>query len=144
MNQKQCRVCGILQSIENFHRNPSMADGRFNSCRTCRSLAERNRYQANPERIRARVRTYRADNVNAVRARDRLRGFRIYDRQKVAARRYVRDALSKGILVRQPCEVCGESHTDAHHPDYDQPLTVQWLCRRHHGVVHQRISRAPF
>ena len=45
-------------------------------------------------------------------------------------------ALKTGTLVRQPCLVCGETKSDAHHPDYDKPLEVEWLCRFHHSAVH--------
>lgn len=46
-------------------------------------------------------------------------------------------ALKRGILVREPCEVCGEANVDAHHDDYDRPLRVRWLCRKHHKAEHR-------
>ncbi|TGR05495.1 hypothetical protein EN833_23370 [Mesorhizobium sp. M4B.F.Ca.ET.190.01.1.1] len=50
-------------------------------------------------------------------------------------------ALRKGILVKQPCAVCGNEQVDFHHdPDhYDQPLRGTWLCRRHHVAEHRRL-----
>ena len=39
-------------------------------------------------------------------------------------------------LDAQPCEVCGNRPTDGHHDDYDQPLDVRWLCRKHHVELH--------
>jgi ribosomal protein S27AE len=50
-------------------------------------------------------------------------------------------ALRLGLLVRQPCEVCGREKVDAHHDDYSQPLKVRWLCRRCHGQHHARLNR---
>ena len=47
-------------------------------------------------------------------------------------------ALKRGLRVRQPCEVCGDFKTDAHHPDYDRPLLVEWLCRKHHRLAHAK------
>jgi hypothetical protein len=47
-------------------------------------------------------------------------------------------ALKRGLLQRQPCEVCGDVQTDGHHPDYDKPLAVIWLCRRHHKQAHRK------
>jgi hypothetical protein len=35
-------------------------------------------------------------------------------------------------LVPQPCEVCGATKVEKHHPDYSKPLEVRWLCREHH------------
>ena len=56
--------------------------------------------------------------------------------QKYWAHSALRSGLRRGLVRRQPCEVCGEHDTEAHHPDYDRPLVVQWLCRLHHKQVH--------
>src|SRR5262245_1452058 len=53
----------------------------------------------------------------------------------------VRKAIKEGRLVREPCSICGAVEVEAHHWDYDQPLEVQWLCRRHHALAHARIQR---
>lgn len=50
----------------------------------------------------------------------------------------VQSAINRGILVRQPCEVCGDEKTDAHHDDYRKPIDVRWLCRRHHIELHAK------
>jgi hypothetical protein len=63
----------------------------------------------------------------------------------------VEKAIAKGILVRQPCEVCGESPVGsdgrslvhAHHCDYNKPLEVMWLCQPHHYEWHQRNKAVP-
>jgi hypothetical protein len=47
-------------------------------------------------------------------------------------------ALKRGLIERQPCEVCGADKTDAHHPDYDRPLLIIWLCRKHHVAAHAK------
>lgn len=55
----------------------------------------------------------------------------------------LRSALKKGLIQRAPCEHCGAIHgedgviVDAHHPDYDRPMDVRWLCRLHHRRVHR-------
>lgn len=59
--------------------------------------------------------------------------------EKRRAHEAVRDALRRGLLVKQPCEVCGSvDHLDAHHERYDRPLDVVWLCRLHHMRRHPR------
>lgn len=45
-------------------------------------------------------------------------------------------AIVKGKIVRQPCEICGNPETDAHHDDYNKPLEVRWLCRSCHKKWH--------
>jgi len=54
----------------------------------------------------------------------------------------LRAALKAGLLERQPCEVCGCDQVDGHHPDYDQPIAVIWLCRKHHVEVHRKARRS--
>lgn len=41
-------------------------------------------------------------------------------------------AKRNGTLKQSPCEVCGETKSQAHHEDYAKPLDVRWLCKRHH------------
>ena len=38
---------------------------------------------------------------------------------------------------RMPCEVAGcEDLGERHHENYDLPLNIRWLCRRHHRESH--------
>ncbi len=55
-------------------------------------------------------------------------------------------AIKTGVLIKQPCERCGNK-AQAHHEDYSKPLLVKWLCPKHHyqadlklGVRGWRIS----
>ena len=59
------------------------------------------------------------------------------DPKKLLACRIVNDARRKGILTALPCEICGEIQAEAHHHDYDKPLDVKWLCRKHHRAYHK-------
>ena len=54
------------------------------------------------------------------------------------ARRRVWYAIETGKLFRAACEICGNPKTEAHHDDYSRPLEVRWLCRKHHGQLHQK------
>lgn len=77
------------------------------------------------------------------------------EKQRRAVMAKVRFAIKAGLLVRQPCEVCGqkperkswsglplnEAETVvAHHDDYSKPLDVRWLCRQHHAEHHRRMG----
>ena len=54
-------------------------------------------------------------------------------------------AIKKGILIPEKCEVCGEytfmkdgrAAVQAHHDDYNKPLSVRWLCQKHHHIWHK-------
>lgn len=56
-----------------------------------------------------------------------------------------RQAIAKGVLIPEPCGVCGVFGKDekgkrrvhAHHCDYNKPLEVMWLCEKHHHEWHK-------
>jgi len=59
-------------------------------------------------------------------------------RRRANARSYANVYQRRGLLVPQPCEVCGEAEAQKHHDDYDKPLDVRWLCRYHHESLHRK------
>lgn len=69
----------------------------------------------------------------------------LYD-DKAKARKQTKYAISTGVLVPQPCQMCGAVSADgqqiqAHHFDYSKPLEVHWLCRDHHVQLHSALRR---
>ncbi len=58
-------------------------------------------------------------------------------RRKDNCRSYTRMLVKRGHLVKEPCH-CGEAKVEAHHPDYDDPRSVVWLCRKHHREHHAK------
>ena len=49
----------------------------------------------------------------------------------------VAKAKAKGRLKAGSCAVCGATASvHAHHPNYDKPLEIVWLCRAHHDAEH--------
>ena len=56
------------------------------------------------------------------------------------AHQCLRSALKRGLVAQQPCEHCGAENSEAHHPDYDKPMAVQWLCRKCHKAEHARLK----
>ncbi len=47
-------------------------------------------------------------------------------------------AIKSGVLTRpRKCEGCGKiKKVIGHHPDYNMPLIVVWLCTKCHGIAH--------
>lgn len=62
---------------------------------------------------------------------------------KTKARDLVYQAVRKGELTREPCEVCGDPKSQAHHEDYARPLEVRWLCQEHHKTAGVGINGTP-
>lgn len=54
------------------------------------------------------------------------------------ARQRVHYHKSVKNLIPGVCKICGsEKRIEAHHPDYSQPLKVEWLCFKCHRELHK-------
>jgi hypothetical protein len=57
---------------------------------------------------------------------------------KVDVRLFTRNCIKSGVLIKEPCKVCGTNENiEAHHDDYSKPLDIIWLCRHHHRELHK-------
>jgi hypothetical protein len=50
-------------------------------------------------------------------------------------------AAQKAHPVVQPCEECGDTKAERHHPDYGKPTEIEWLCSSCHRLRHWAIMR---
>lgn len=62
-------------------------------------------------------------------------------KKRSQARAYLHMNVKRGKVKKQPCEVCGKTKVEAHHPDYSKPLEVRWLCQRHHLALIGAVPR---
>jgi len=59
-------------------------------------------------------------------------------------------AKKKGLLEKQPCEICGNKYNiQAHHEDYRKPFDIIWLCggichARRHIVINRMIRNGTY
>jgi len=63
-------------------------------------------------------------------------------RLKDNCRSYAHVYLRRGKIQRKPCIHCGESKAEMHHPDYNKPLDIVWLCRPCHLALHAEENPA--
>lgn len=57
-------------------------------------------------------------------------------KKKYKARKLVHINVVRGNIIKKPCIICKDVNSEAHHPDYDKPKQVIWLCRKHHLEIH--------
>jgi ribosomal protein S27AE len=156
MNTKVCRGCKVEKAFSEFKKKTPSKDGLEARCRECFAKY----YEANKERIRTRQRKAWKEFSIANSEKLREKGKAMYSQSKeqraeyrkaykkefapkVHAKSLVKSKITKGEIMKQPCEKCGEVKVDAHHDDYAKPLDVRWLCRRHHMAWHADNGEAP-
>lgn len=134
---KNCVECGVQKPLSEYYRHPDTSDGHLGKCKEC---------------CKAHARANRVKNVIRYRQHDRER-FKTPERkeavkrarakmnedhpEKVKARKAVSNALRDGRLTKEPCHLCGNPDSEAHHEDYTRPLDVHWVCQNcHQTAVH--------
>jgi hypothetical protein len=61
------------------------------------------------------------------------------ERKKKNARGRINARIRNGLIEKLPCLVCGDENSEAHHPDYDKPADVVWLCKAHHREADKNM-----
>lgn len=161
---KKCTCCKEKKPLVDFPFNKENKDGRGSYCRKCKvakqkiwrgtesgKLWHRINYKKNgrkfyeKDRIRNRIREKsekrkawkkmwaKSEKGKASIDRKRKSPFGV---KRENCYRITHKAIRRGELKRLPCEKCGEK-AQAHHPDYNKPLDVMWLCAEHHREWHK-------
>jgi hypothetical protein len=125
--RRYCRTCAVHKPAADFYSSsPS-------KCKPC---------------VRAKVAAHREANIERIREYDRSRGFhgrpgyaaeyKAKHPERRQAHILLGNAVRSGRVV--PWPVCAvpecDGRPEAHHPDYDKPLDVVWLCAAHHKQTH--------
>lgn len=129
---KKCFKCEQIKPISEFYSHPETADKHLNKCKSCTKNDVTNNYASKREyySLYEKVRNSEISRKSSRLIYQKTRRERYPEKYK--ARNAVSNALRDGRLVRMPCEVCGDTKSQAHHDDYKKPLQVRWLCFKHH------------
>jgi DnaJ-class molecular chaperone len=86
------------------------------------------------------MRRMRAANPEKYRERERKASSKRTWNPRMEARCILNMAIKRGSILRPlKCTTCGTSgRIEAHHPDYNKPLFVEWLCPVCHGSAHRK------
>jgi len=139
MNSKICKKCLQSKELTEFYAHKTY--GYQTWCIDCKREYKRE-YDKRPNAKANHIRTY-----------ERLRDegyFRDYQREQrqdsrlrviYLARWYANRMLRNGVIEKQPCAECGKDNSQMHHPNYNEPLLIAWLCGDCHSALHRKISR---
>lgn len=153
MDQKRCISCGSIKSSADFYRHKMMADGLLNKCKECckqQATANRNKNLERakaydkaramlPHRVQAR-KIYQQTEAGKIAHAAANKKWQQLQPIRKAANIILNNAVRDKRIIPWPvCAVpeCCETKLEAHHPDYERPLDVIWLCNKHHREVHK-------
>ena len=117
---KKCSLCTEIKDFSFFHKDKNAKTGCSTYCKSCKSIKDKK---------------YERDNSYSEQKKQGKKIWRNKYPERKSAHMKVYHAMRKGLLLRQPCFMCGEK-AQAHHPDYSRPLDVVWLCSSHHSQAH--------
>ncbi len=137
---KYCPKCDKALPVENFHKNRTRCDGLHPWCKTCSKLSKRAYHLTDKGRLALREQRKRYLSKPEVK-KQRCMSDSIYrkkHRREYSCSKVVENALKTGKLLRpKNCSNCGCTHRlHGHHPDYNKPLWVEWLCCSCHRFLH--------
>ena len=96
----------------------------YYQCRDCQSEKQR---------------AYRKTSSGSVAVKRSLYNQYKKNRKKIIARNMVNHNVRVGKLIKpEHCSRCGDTRNiQGHHPDYNKPLEVLWLCSSCHSDEHR-------
>lgn len=135
---KRCFKCAETKPLTEFYRHAMMGDGLLGKCKECTKADTR----ANRD---AKIDYYRMyDRKRASMPHRKALGIRVHAAWKAKHPKRRKAQIMLGNAVRTgrvvPWPVCAvpecSERPEAHHPNYDAPLDVVWLCPVHHKQTH--------
>jgi len=142
---KICTKCREEKPFSEFSKNCRAKDGHQHECKSCNSeyctsesrKAYRRKYKQSKE-YKISQSKYMQSEAGKLSAALSNKKYKLKNKEKITAHRRVQVAVGKGVLIKEPCEVCGSDNAEGHHDDYRKPLEVRWLCRPHHAEYHRQ------
>lgn len=71
---------------------------------------------------------------------DKMKKYRMNNPEKISARKAVFIGLRNKTIIKQRC-FCGNKKSEAHHENYNIPLKITWLCKKHHILADKERIR---
>lgn len=148
--KKQCFKCSKTKDISLFYEHKAMTDGHLGKCIECtkKDTAERAAkkkqdpewLKAERERCRIKQAKRRALGLDLTTKPSVQKKWARQNKHKRQAQNAADMAQRRGVISKpDACENCGAiGYVEKHHPDYTQPLKVQWLCKPCHGRTRRK------
>lgn len=133
---KKCFKCNEEKHLSDFYKHSGMSDGHLNKCKEC---TKKDVFEHRHGKGREKVIAYDRQRASLPVRKEKAKIINTRWKEKYPNRRFAQlelgKAVARGEITPLPCFECGEK-AEAHHPDYDSPLDVIWLCPSHHKQLH--------
>jgi hypothetical protein len=136
MTERLCSKCRVTKPLSEFGTDRRKYLGKESRCLTCVGERRRKRRSDLASGLAAKRQVLTPEERRS-RNRQSFVLCKAKNPKREAAVAAVFRAIRAGRMRREPCQECGNPRSEGHHPDYDQPLSVLWLCRKHHLDWHR-------
>ena len=131
---KECSKCKTFKFKCHFYKLKSGADGLYAQCKECHKIQVSEYTRENIDKIVEKSKTPKGREIQ----KRSTESWVTKNRSKKNIHVQTSHAIRSGLIKKKNCEVCNESYlVDAHHDDYNKPLNIRWLCRKHHKKFHK-------
>lgn len=137
--KKTCFKCKVQKNQSDFYKHHAMADGYLGKCKACAKADSKKNRDENIEYVREYDRRRSSLPHRIEKAKQICKKWRKDFPNRSNAHNALSRAIKRGLIVPLPCMICGLK-AEAHHPDYDSPLYVVWLCSAHHKQAHALVK----
>lgn len=151
---KTCFKCKEEKPFTDFYVHKEMGDGYLGKCKICTKKDVRENEILKYDKYREYKRLYmHRDNVSKKVKEYNSRPDRIKansltkknwatrNRRKSAAHIIFGNWMRYNKDKKTPCIKCGNNRSQGHHENYDYPLSVVWLCSKHHAERHIEMRK---
>ncbi len=121
---RRCGNCLEIKTFDEFQKDAAKSFGLKTKCRRCSFLLNKAYFSTE-------------HGKKIVSEQTKRKWIRV--RHKVSCRNALNQAIASGIVAKGVCQTCGSPDVEAHHDDYNFPLAVRWLCRKHHNSIHGKL-----
>ncbi len=122
---KQIKVCRNPKCMNEFVSNRNK---HYYCCKVCHNAHWKasNRKQEN---------AYKKTDAGKRQAKQSIKNYKKNHPEKHKAHKKAQYHIKREVCLVVGCNLIGERH----HPDYDKPLAVKFLCKRHHNMFHRGL-----
>ncbi len=138
MKTRICKKCLQIKEVTEFYAHKTYVYQTW--CKDCKREYKRE-YDKRPDAKANHTRTYERLRDEGY-YRDYQRKQRQDPRLRVIylARWYANRMLKNGLIEKQSCAECGKGNSQMHHPNYNEPLLIVWLCGNCHSALHRKLK----